>query len=208
MVRLRRHARPGRPRGGGGRARARGDRHGPLPAVHPPAALHARAVRIRRRALPGGGGRVRPRSRSRSTRRSRRPTRSASSRRSPPRSAPPELVTLCYLRLSDNPPVDARRFLPAALAALVAALAGGVIWGLIVKLSDVRDRDRRVGHRLPGRDRGGARRRDRRGLPLQIATVVAALLGILLGKYLGYAWAARRQGSGSAWTSSASSRRR
>ena len=83
-----------------------------------------------------------------------------------------------------------RLLAPAALAALGAALAGGVAWGLIVKATDY---EVGIVAWAIGFLAGTAAvlvARDARGLPLQIAAVVAALLGILLGKYLGYAWAA------------------
>lgn len=76
----------------------------------------------------------------------------------------------------------------AALAGLVAALAGGLVWGLIVKWTEYE-----VGVVAWGigfltaaavlRAAGGAK-----SAALQVVAVVAALLGILLGKYLGFAW--------------------
>ncbi|MGH3105465.1 MAG: hypothetical protein ACRDN6_15345 [Gaiellaceae bacterium] len=76
----------------------------------------------------------------------------------------------------------------AAAAALVAAIVGGVVWGLIVKSTDYE-----VGivawaiGWLAGTAvvfaAGGSR-----GLPFQVVAVTAALLGILLGKYLSFVW--------------------
>jgi hypothetical protein len=70
---------------------------------------------------------------------------------------------------------------------LIAAIVGGVAWGLIVKLSDYE-----VGFVAWGIGflvgtavvlaTGGAK-----GRRLQIVAVVLALVGILIGKYLGYA---------------------
>jgi hypothetical protein len=70
---------------------------------------------------------------------------------------------------------------------LIAAIVGGVAWGLIVKLSDYE-----VGFVAWGIGflvgtavvlaSGGAK-----GRQLQITAVVLALVGILIGKYLGYA---------------------
>jgi hypothetical protein len=92
-----------------------------------------------------------------------------------------------YLR-ADNPLVDARRFAPAALAALGAALVGAVVWGLIVKLTEY---EIGIVAWAIGFLAGTAAvlvARDARGRPLQVAAVVAALLGILVGKYLSFAW--------------------
>ena len=59
LVRLRRHARAGhRPRAGDRRARASGDRDLAVPALDPPAGIHARALRLQRGPLPGFGGPV------------------------------------------------------------------------------------------------------------------------------------------------------
>jgi hypothetical protein len=78
--------------------------------------------------------------------------------------------------------------LRAIVAGLAAAVAGGVVWGLIVKWSDYE-----VGFVAWGIGfltgmavltfTGG-----RRGIPLQAIAIVCALLGILIGKYLSYAW--------------------
>ena len=78
--------------------------------------------------------------------------------------------------------------LPAIGAGLVAALVGGIVWGLISKFSDYE-----VGIVAWGIGwiagtavvlaTGGAR-----GPRLQVIAVVSSLVGILLGKYLGYAF--------------------
>lgn len=83
---------------------------------------------------------------------------------------------------------DRGTLIKALPAALVAAVAGGVVWGLIVKWSDYE-----VGFVAWGigflvgmavlTATGG-----RRGLPLQAIAIISSLLGILLGKYLSYAW--------------------
>jgi len=75
------------------------------------------------------------------------------------------------------------------LAGLAAAVAGGVVWGLIVKWSEYE-----VGFVAWGigflagiavlTAAGG-----RRGLPLQAIAIVSALVGILIGKYLSFVWA-------------------
>jgi hypothetical protein len=75
----------------------------------------------------------------------------------------------------------------AAAAGLVAAIAGGITWGLIVKWSEYE-----IGIVAWGIGfvtgmavllaAGG-----RKGLPLQAIAIVAALIGILVGKYLSFA---------------------
>lgn len=80
-----------------------------------------------------------------------------------------------------------RSLLPAVAAGLVAALAGGIVWGLIVKLSDYEvgvvawGIGYIVGTAVVLATRGA------KGPRLQVTAVVCALLGILLGKYLSYA---------------------
>jgi hypothetical protein len=79
-------------------------------------------------------------------------------------------------------------YVPAILAGLVAAIAGGVAWGLIVKSTDYE-----IGFAAWGLGflTGFAvltATRGARGLPLQAIAIVCALLGILLGKYLAFVW--------------------
>jgi hypothetical protein len=77
----------------------------------------------------------------------------------------------------------------ATVAALAAAVAGGVVWALIVRSTEYE-----IGlvawaiGWLAGTAAtvGG---RGARGLPVQVVAVAASLLGILLGKYLSFAWA-------------------
>jgi signal peptidase I len=81
----------------------------------------------------------------------------------------------------------------AALVGLVAALAGGLAWGLIVKWTEYE-----VGFVAWGigfltaaavlRAAGG-----RKSGALQVVAVVSALLGVLLGKYLGFAWTVQEE---------------
>ena len=83
----------------------------------------------------------------------------------------------------------------AALAGLLAALAGGVVWALIVRWTDYE-----VGIVAAGigvvagwavaQAAGGFR-----SAGLQVVAVVAALLGILLGKYLSFAFVEREFGN-------------
>ena len=76
----------------------------------------------------------------------------------------------------------------AAVAGLVAAVAGGVVWGLIVRWSgyEVGFVAWGIGFVVGTAVVLGAR--GARGIPYQVAAVVLALLGILIGKYLGFAW--------------------
>ncbi|MEK6275976.1 MAG: hypothetical protein AABM30_11665 [Actinomycetota bacterium] len=78
--------------------------------------------------------------------------------------------------------------MPAILAGLAAAIAGGIAWGLIVKSTDYE-----IGFAAWGLGflTGAAvltATRGARGLPLQAIAIVCALLGILLGKYLAFVW--------------------
>ncbi len=81
----------------------------------------------------------------------------------------------------------AAALLPALAAGLVAAVVGGVVWGLIVKWTDYE-----VGFVawgigfLVGLAVVTAART--RGLVLQVVAVLCALLGILIGKYLSFVW--------------------
>jgi hypothetical protein len=81
----------------------------------------------------------------------------------------------------------AAALLPAVLAGLVAAVVGGVVWGLIVKWTDYE-----VGFVawgigfLVGIAVVTAARA--RGLVFQVVAVLCALLGILIGKYLSFVW--------------------
>ena len=82
----------------------------------------------------------------------------------------------------------ARELVPAALAALAAAVVGGVVWGLIVKATDYE-----LGFVAWGIGWlcGTAvvfAARGRKGAPLQIVAIIGALVGILLGKYLSFAF--------------------
>ena len=80
-----------RPRRRHGPARRRGNRHRAVPAVDPPAVVHARALRLLRRHVPGQRGRERAaRWRSRSMPGFRARIRSASSRPCAPPSNPPD----------------------------------------------------------------------------------------------------------------------
>ena len=86
----------------------------------------------------------------------------------------------------------ASALLPAVAAGLVAAVVGGVVWGLIVKWTDYE-----VGFAawgigfLVGLAVVTAART--RGLVLQVVAVLCALLGILIGKYLSFVWVLQKR---------------
>lgn len=81
----------------------------------------------------------------------------------------------------------------AVAAGLVAAVVGGVAWGLVVKWTEYEigivawGIGFLVGAAVVAATRGG------KGPALQAVAVVSALLGILLGKYLGYAFAIQEE---------------
>ena len=79
--------------------------------------------------------------------------------------------------------------LPAIGAGLVAALVGGIAWGLIVKLSNYEIGIVAWGIGFIAGTAVVVASRGAKGRSLQVIAVVAALLGVLLGKYLSYAFA-------------------
>lgn len=81
----------------------------------------------------------------------------------------------------------------ALLAGLVAAIAGGIAWGLVVRWTDYEVGIAAWGvGALVGFAVATAAGR-RRGEDLQLAAVVFALLGVLLGKYLAFAFVVREE---------------
>ena len=83
--------------------------------------------------------------------------------------------------------------LPALGAGLVAAIVGGVIWGLIVKFSDYEVGIIAWGIGLVAGTAVVFATRGGKGRRLQVIAVVSALVGILLGKYLSYAFVIQEQ---------------
>jgi len=81
----------------------------------------------------------------------------------------------------------------AVAAGLGAAIVGGVVWGLIVKISDYEvgivawGIGFVAGTAVVFATRGG------KGRHLQVIAVVSALVGVLLGKYLSYAFVLQEQ---------------
>lgn len=78
--------------------------------------------------------------------------------------------------------------LPAALGGLGAAALGGIVWALIVRESEYELGIVAWGIGLVTGLAVLMLGRGRRGLPLQVVAVVAALVGIAIGKYLAYVW--------------------
>jgi hypothetical protein len=83
--------------------------------------------------------------------------------------------------------------LPALGAGLVAAIVGGVVWGLIVKFSDYEVGIVAWGIGLIAGTAVVFATRGAKGSRLQVIAVVSALVGILLGKYLSYAFVIQEQ---------------
>ena len=79
-------------------------------------------------------------------------------------------------------------YVPAILAGLVAAVAGGIAWGLIIKWTDYEVGFVAWGIGFLTGVAVLAVTRGARGLPFQAIAIVCALLGIAIGKYLGFVW--------------------
>jgi hypothetical protein len=88
----------------------------------------------------------------------------------------------------ETPASGPKAVLRAAAAGLVAALVGGIVWGLIVKWTqyELGFVAWGIGFIVGTAVVYGAR--NLRGIPFQLVAVVFALLGIVLGKYLGFVW--------------------
>jgi hypothetical protein len=80
---------------------------------------------------------------------------------------------------------------PAALAGLVAAVAGGIVWGLIVRWTDYEIGFAAWGIGLLVGTAVLFGARGARGVQLSVLAVVLALIGILIGKYLAFVWVLR-----------------
>ena len=83
--------------------------------------------------------------------------------------------------------------LPAIGAALVAAIVGGVVWGLIVKISDYEVGIVAWGIGFVAGTAVVLATRGGKGQRLQVIAVVSALIGVLLGKYLSYAFVVQEE---------------
>jgi hypothetical protein len=80
---------------------------------------------------------------------------------------------------------------PAALGGLAAAVVGGIVWALIVRESEYELGIAAWGIGLLTGFAVLTLARGRRGPALQVVAVVAALVGIVIGKYLSYVWVGR-----------------
>ena len=83
--------------------------------------------------------------------------------------------------------------LPAVAAGLVAGVVGGVVWGLIVKISDYEFGIVAWGIGFVAGTAVVFASRGAKGPPLQVIAVVSALIGVLLGKYLSYAFVVQEE---------------
>ncbi|HVM16151.1 MAG TPA: hypothetical protein VM290_01030 [Gaiellaceae bacterium] len=103
-----------------------------------------------------------------------------------PRSAEEE-----YGRLGTAGPIEETRgpvLLPAILAGVAAAVVGGIVWGLIVRFSEYELGIIAWGVGLLAGMAVAFAARGARGPVLAAVAVASALLGILIGKYLSFAW--------------------
>ena len=78
--------------------------------------------------------------------------------------------------------------LPAIAVGLGAAIVGGVVWGLIVKISDYEIGIIAWGIGFLAGTAVVLATRGAKSRPLQVIAVVCALVGVLLGKYLSFAF--------------------
>ncbi len=79
-------------------------------------------------------------------------------------------------------------YVPAVLAGVVAAVAGGIAWGLIIKWTDYEVGFVAWGIGFVTGIAVLTATRGARGLPFQAIAIACALLGIVVGKYLGFVW--------------------
>jgi hypothetical protein len=102
-----------------------------------------------------------------------------------------ELVSRVYpelMRAAESEQYSSEALLPAVAGGVLAALVGGIVWGLIVIVTDYE-----VGIVAWGigflagflvvRFAGG-----RKGVPLQVIAIVSSLVGIVIGKYIAYVY--------------------
>jgi hypothetical protein len=96
-----------------------------------------------------------------------------------------------------NPPSPVQEpsssLLPAIAAGVVAALVGGIVWGLIAKFSEYEIGIVAWGIGWVAGTAVVFATRGAKGVPLQVIAIVSSLAGIVLGKYLGYAFDIQEQ---------------
>jgi len=83
---------------------------------------------------------------------------------------------------------EPRLLVPAILAGLAAAVAGGIAWALIAVTTDYEIGFAALGIGILAGYAVVFATRGRKGLPLQVTAIVSSLLGIALGKYFTYVW--------------------
>jgi len=99
-----------------------------------------------------------------------------------------EVVYPEVMRAAEAELFEPRLLVPAALAGLAAAVAGGIGWALIAVTTDYEIGFAALGIGILAGYAVVLATRGRKGLPLQVAAVVSSLLGIALGKYFTYVW--------------------
>ena len=83
--------------------------------------------------------------------------------------------------------------LPAIAVGLGAAIVGGVVWGLIVKISDYEVGIVAWGIGFLAGTAVVFAARGAKGQSLQVVAVISALVGVLLGKYLSFAFSVQEE---------------
>jgi hypothetical protein len=99
-----------------------------------------------------------------------------------------EVVYPHVMRAAEGELFEPRLLVPAVLAGLAAAVAGGIAWALIAVTTDYEIGFAALGIGLLAGYAVVLATRGRKGLPLQVTAVVSSLLGIALGKYFTYVW--------------------
>lgn len=90
------------------------------------------------------------------------------------------------MRAAEAEQFSSSALVPAVVAALVAAVLGGIAWGLIVVTTEYEVGFAALGIGLLCGYAVVLATRGRRGRPLQLTAVASAALGIVLGKYFTY----------------------
>lgn len=92
------------------------------------------------------------------------------------------------MRAAEAEQFEPRALVPAVLAALGAAIAGGIVWAVIVVQTGYEIGFAAVGIGILAGFAVVFATRGRKGVPLQVTAVLASVLGIVLGKYFSYVW--------------------
>lgn len=99
-----------------------------------------------------------------------------------------EVVYPQVMRAAESENLEPRLLVPAVLAGVAAAVAGGIAWALIAVTTDYEVGFAALGIGLLAGYAVVLATRGRKGLPLQVTAIVSSLLGIALGKYFTYVW--------------------